>query len=1110
MTARDAAGNTATDTITVTYTPDTPPDPEPEPGPSTDGKGDTEVYTGSEGASGILPNVLIVLDTSSSMTASVPTETDPDGYNKAANYPMYRPDKDRWFSDTIYGPDPDGNYYNTFPNVTLGEFPCSEMKTTVQNKGFWHGYIVLMNEWTYTDWKPLTAADIDYCIPSDWPSGTPYPPNTYPISIWMGNYLNYMWSDQGSTMRKKNAIAKEVLTDLVEATFGVRFGYMTYNSNKEGGSLQFPVQDMTSGDTGTRQELIDIINATDNHSGTPLAESQFEAHRYYMENSLPNGGAFFDVGPYSGAESPIENWCQRNYVIHLTDGAATEDTHPILETEIGDVDGDGMEDWNDDEVDDVIDDLAQYMYTHDYSSLEGIQNVITYTIGFKVDFKALRDAADQGGGKFYHVEDTRDLRNAFHQIIGEIIQKDTSFTAPVIPVNYMEKTSSKNEIYIALFRPGMANFWPGNIKKFGIATENDPVRGISEGDILDLYGDPAVDPNQEILDTAVSLWGPWADGGDGNSVTKGGVGEKLQTMSLADRNVYTFVAGKTTRPLTHPSNGFTINNTTALTEERLGLLSGETAKRTQLINYIRGYDVYDDDQDGETTDTRPWALGAFIHSRPAVISYDEDTTVIYAGANDGMLHAFWDGDAGLHPGGSELWAYIPPALLPKLQYLSGDGMVPAFYVDGSPKVYLKDANHDGRIRKTDGDQAILLGGLRRGGKYYFAIDVTDPENPEIPVGWADWGVWVSDTEWKSTGMIGPDTTTESGDKAVATYPYLEMGLSFATPVIATINDGGTPTPVGFIGAGYDLNQDNGSPGPDTMGRGVYAVDVLTGQHVWRYTNAQNAAMTHSIPSSVAAIDTTGSGMVDRLYVGDTGGKLWRFDVGSSDPGTWTGKIIFDADPSGTAHRKFFYPPDVAEEDGYEMLFIGSGNRAHPLDDANIDYLYAIKDRNPASALTVSDLVNLTDGKLMTGSEAEKDAIKANLQTKAGWYIRLENTGEKALAPALVFGGVAYYTTFQPDMTAPIDPCESVASLGTARIYALDYTTGSAVFNFDETSAAIGKTDRFKVIGGSIPSGVVYGLIKGLGVAKVGVDGSIRGVEAGTSGGLFLIFWRQIF
>ncbi len=96
------------------------------------------------------------------------------------------------------------------------------------------------------------------------------------------------------------------------------------------------------------------------------------------------------------------------------------------------------------------------------------------------------------------------------------------------------------------------------------------------------------------------------------------------------------------------------------------------------------------------------------------------------------------------------------------------------------------------------------------------------------------------------------------------------------------------------------------------------------------------------------------------------------------------------------------------------------------------------------------------------------------------------------------------------MMAPIDPCESVASPGTARIYALDYTTGNAVYDFDKTSVAIGKPDRFTVIGGSIPSGVVFGLIRGLGVAKVGIVGSIRGVEAGTSGGLFSIFWRQMF
>jgi type IV pilus assembly protein PilY1 len=193
-----------------------------------------------------------------------------------------------------------------------------------------------------------------------------------------------------------------------------------------------------------------------------------------------------------------------------------------------------------------------------------------------------------------------------------------------------------------------------------------------------------------------------------------------------------------------------------------------------------------------------------------------------------------------------------------------------------------------------------------------------------------------------------------------------------------------------------------------------------------------------------------------------------------------------------------------------MLYIGSGNRAHPLDKANIDYLYGIKDRNQASALTVSDLVNLTDGLLMTGSEAEKDAIKANLESMDGWYIVLENTGEKSLAPPLVFGGVVYYATFEPDATAPVDPCAAAASLGTARLYALDYKTGNAVYNFDESNAALEKSDRSLSIGGSIPSGVVIGMIDGIAIAKVGVDGTVPTVTVVSGSGLYSTFWRYMY
>ncbi|MBW2059144.1 MAG: hypothetical protein JRJ26_16780 [Deltaproteobacteria bacterium] len=107
------------------------------------------------------------------------------------------------------------------------------------------------------------------------------------------------------------------------------------------------------------------------------------------------------------------------------------------------------------------------------------------------------------------------------------------------------------------------------------------------------------------------------------------------------------------------------------------------------------------------------------------------------------------------------------------------------------------------------------------------------------------------------------------------------------------------------------------------------------------------------------------------------------------------------------------------------------------------------------------------------------------------------------------GGVAYFTTFEPDADVPTDPCEAVASLGTARLYALNYLNGNAAYNFDQSSSIIGKTDRSIAIGTSIASGVVIGLMNGVPVAKVGVDGTVPSVIVHKTSGLYTTYWRII-
>jgi type IV pilus assembly protein PilY1 len=443
-----------------------------------------------------------------------------------------------------------------------------------------------------------------------------------------------------------------------------------------------------------------------------------------------------------------------------------------------------------------------------------------------------------------------------------------------------------------------------------------------------------------------------------------------------------------------------------------------------------------------------------------------------------MLHAFDDSD------GTELWGFIPPNLFTNLQALHAD--VVESFVDGSPRAYVA-RNPDGSV-----SQAILVFGERRGGNQYYALDITDPVNPRY--------LW----------NIGPST-----------LGFEELGDSWSAPNIGKIAYGTGEKWVVFIGGGYDENQDN-SPvvAADTKGRAVYAVDLLTGARVWRYSHAEDANMSYSIPSDVAAVDTGADGRIDRLYVGDMGGRMWRFDTSDASPSNWTGKMIFLSNGmTNNNRRKIFYPPDVSlEKDtvNYEMVFFGTGDREDPKEIAVVNRLYAVKDKNPTTALTESDLVDVTQDLLQDPgtTQEQKNSIKVQLNAGLGWYIKLDlNAGEKSLAAPVVFNKVAFFTTFSPGAVAGGgDPC--FVGEGAARLYVLEYTTGNAVFNFDLTNdtdhSIIARSDRVKTMGTGIPSGVVITFIQGTAVAYTGVGGGVYKPMLSNTREMIPIDWQIVF
>jgi type IV pilus assembly protein PilY1 len=1050
---------------------------------------DTDLYVDSQ--STIEPNILIVFDTSGSMD-SAPGDKRYCSYDKDFTYPqpatipnvsttkVYRMKSGAWFPSGVP---------TVFKN-SVAEVPCATARDELNkdNDGIFQG-------------KP------EY---SDCSSG-----NSRTIAT--GNWLRFNYADEGlkeACSTPKIQIAKDVITDFLDDVQGVRVGVMIFNETfnrssdgeeeTEGGQIGKEIKSL---DPATRTDLTSYINNITTNSWTPLAETLYEAGLYFQ-----GAQSYFNSPPFKASvtihTSPIQYYCQKNYVILMTDGLSTRDRNTILATAIGDRNSDQKEPIgapNDpdfgSEGSHFLDDVAKYLYDTDIHSMQGKQNIVTYTIGFELDSSGgsnapkakelLQSAATLGHGKFYTTEGSAGLADAFAKILNEVLAKTSSFVAPIVPVSKMERTTAGDKIYLAFFRPNQSGMWSGNIKKYGVAQSNDPSQGIVLGDILDSTGSKALDLYGAFYPSTKSFW--TTSSADGGEVEVGGVGEILKART-AERNIYTLLPGDpqdedsgpdidTSFDLNNSWNAFTTANS-RLTTTKLGVAT--TEERDKLINFVRGIDAYDDNRNGLTDDKRDWMLGSFLHSRPYVIHYGpnaSDRTVIFAGSNDGMLHAFDD------LGGEELWGFIPPCLLGRLSELHTE--TPGIFVDGSPKAYVAyDAS--GYVTK-----AILIFGLRRGGNYYYALDVTNPTTPKYL-----WRIYRN----KQQGM--------------SNY-YQELGQTWSVPVIGKVAYGTGEKWVAIFGAGYDEDQDLANPPPDDIGRGVYIADVLTGDCIFYKSYAGGTTtMTYAIPSDVAALDLNGDDLIERAYVGDMNSRIWRFDIGdldhnnNSDPSEWTVKKIFE--PDMAEKRKVFYPPDVTlEKDStgeYEMLFFGTGDREDPKGVKAIrDRLYALKDRNYSGTLSKTDLVDVTLYYQKTA--AEQKTMLADINSKYGWWMQLDKKeGEKCLASPVVYAKVAYFTSFSPSTEAVGDPC--FIGEGTGTLYALNYATGQAAFNFDLTNdtsgTVIGATDRRITIGSAIPSGVVITVIGGKVTAYIGVGGGVYRPTLSSTKSLFPVHWKLVF
>ena len=753
-----------------------------------------------------------------------------------------------------------------------------------------------------------------------------------------------------------------------------------------------------------------------------------------------------------------------------------------------------------------LDDVAHYMYTHDMVGYQvGFQNVITYTVGFMGEFESnlyLINTSNNGNGNpnlyntshpeygKYHftAESPDELTAVLLDAVNSILSQNMTLVAPVVPVT---KTMSSNYIYMAFFKPNKSNFWEGNIVKLKIDENLE---------IVDANDNPATWPNGAIKEDAVPLWSTkdWAD----TSTAKG--------IPYANRKIYTYLGGSTDLAL-DAGHRFVPGNT-ALDATILG---NPTHSTEDIIDYIRGRDVFDEDADGVVLENREVITGDVLHSQPLVVQYvypdSSARSMVFFGSNDGMLHAVLDSEdpdvdapGGEIQHGTEEWAFISPDHLPRLKDIV-EGTGHQFFVDSSPKAFRKDVNHNG-ILDAD-DRIIIVCGQRKGGSSYFALDVTDYQNPVF--------LW----------RLSP------GDSFNPNVVIPELGQSWSEPqfgFVKTSDIDTVGTPVLFIGGGY--KSDN------TAGMTVLAIDVFSGAVVRQFINdgVDITAMNFSFTSSVNAIDEDNNGFIDKLYIGDLGGQMWRIGQFESDAAgnplafpdsdeninNWEAHVFFTAPTfildSVTHTRKFHYPPSVTLEKGYDIVFMGTGDlemACRP--DTAPDRIYSIKDTHTAATFTETDLVDVTTVTDAVPNLNMAGDVDGNNVTDMGWYIRLVNSsgtgvGEKVLSKGTVFYRTYYLTTFIPSN----DPC---VPGGDATIFALNYKTGAAVMAFGGSDVV-----RQKLIGGGIPSNPVpiitgYGqkllISVGSTIPEVGSDSFEAGIididPLAPEFNFYYLWWREL-
>lgn len=295
--------------------------------------------------------------------------------------------------------------------------------------------------------------------------------------------------------------------------------------------------------------------------------------------------------------------------------------------------------------------------------------------------------------------------------------------------------------------------------------------------------------------------------------------------------------------------------------------------------------------------------------------------------------------------GKELWAYVPSLLMntaiassctvssppaacaTTIGALSYGPSNPTpwshkYYVDGNPVTGDVDFNNTcatpsctvtsptapaGTNWKT-----ILVSGLNKGGKGYFALDVT------------------------AGATAGSESTVAS--KVLWEFTDADMGYTYGDPIIAKTRKYGW---VVIVSSGYGNSNGKGY---------IYVLDAKTGTQLQKLSWSSDPGTT-TTPTDLGKITgytfSTRDLTIEQLYGGDMQGRIWRADLSGTDTTKWTPGILAQLKDGSGNNQPITTTPwiEVSLDTNKRYVMVGTGRWLDSVDmtDNSIQTIYAIVD-----------------------------------------------------------------------------------------------------------------------------------------------------------------------